>query len=225
MERLNNTTNLIGIKDKNITITSAYKVKSHILLQATLDYPDPPCPHCQGKMIKYDFQREASIPILDIQGFPTLLKLRKRRFKCKSCLRVSVAQTTLVKKHHQISQPVWNKITQLHTEKVTNSDIARRLHISVSVVQRKLTQFSFKEQFSRLPKILSWDEFSRNKGKLAFIAQDFQTKKIITILENNRQITIKNYFLKYPREVRDKRQSRNRRYVWKLHPHHSLLIP
>lgn len=117
MERLNNTTNLIGIKDKNITITSAYKVKSHILLQATLDYPAPPCPHCQGKMIKYDFQRESSIPILDIQGFPTLLKLRKRRFKCKICLRVSVAQTPLVKKHHQISQPIWDKITQLHTEK------------------------------------------------------------------------------------------------------------
>ncbi|MEW4354416.1 ISL3 family transposase [Streptococcus pneumoniae] len=203
MERLNNTTNLIGIKDKNITITSAYKSKSHILIQATLDYPSPPCPHCQGKMIKYDFQRESSIPILDLQGFPTLLKLRKRRFKCKTCLRVSVSQTPLVKKHHQISQPIWDKITQLHTEKLTNSDIARRLHISVSVVQRKLNQFSFKEQFSQLPKILSWDEFSCNKGKLAFIAQDFQTKKIITILENNRQTTIKNYFLKYTREMRE----------------------
>ena len=87
--------------------------------------------------------------------------------------------------------------------KVTNSEIARRLHISVSVVQRKLNQCSFKEDYSRLPEILSWDEFSRNKGKLAFIAQDFQTKKIITILENNRQTTIKNYFLKYTREVRE----------------------
>ncbi len=120
-------------------------------------------------MIKYDFQQESSIPILDIQGFPTLLKLRKRRFKCNSCLRVSVAQTPLVKKQHQSSQPVWDKITQLHTEKLTNSAIARRLHVSVSTVQRKLTQFSFKEHFTRLPEIISWDEFSRNKGKLAFI--------------------------------------------------------
>ncbi|MEW4355018.1 ISL3 family transposase [Streptococcus pneumoniae] len=43
---------------------------------------------------------------------------------------------------------------------------------------------------------------SRNKGKLAFIAQDYKTKKIIAILENNRQTTIKNYFYKYSKEAR-----------------------
>ncbi|KXT86210.1 hypothetical protein SORDD16_01097 [Streptococcus oralis] len=32
------------------------------------------------------------------------------------------------------------------------------------------------------------------KGKLAFIAQDYHTRKGITVLENNRQATIKNYF-------------------------------
>ncbi|HFU4049541.1 TPA: transposase, partial [Streptococcus suis] len=81
--------------------------------------------------------------------------------------------------------------------------IARRLHISVSVVQRKLAQFQFPQDFTKLPKVLSWDEFSRNKGKLAFIAQDFETRHIVTILENNRQATIKNYFYKYPRAVRE----------------------
>ncbi|WP_024378981.1 ISL3 family transposase, partial [Streptococcus suis] len=57
--------------------------------------------------------------------------------------------------------------------------------------------------FTKLPKVLSWDEFSRNKGKLAFIAQDFETRSIVTILDNNRQTTIKNYFCKYPRAVRE----------------------
>ncbi|HEM5990051.1 TPA: transposase, partial [Streptococcus suis] len=40
-------------------------------------------------------------------------------------------------------------------------------------------------------------------GKLAFIAQDFETRRIVTILENNRQATIKNYFYKYPSVVRE----------------------
>ncbi|HFI0412245.1 TPA: transposase, partial [Streptococcus suis] len=102
-----------------------------------------------------------------------------------------------------ISQPIWEKVTQLLTENMTNSAIARRLHISVSVVQRKLAQFQFPQDFTKLPKVLSWDEFSRNKGKLAFIAQDFETRHIVTILENNRQATIKNYFYKYPRAVRE----------------------
>lgn len=145
----------------------------------------------------------SKIPILDCQGFPTLLLLEKRRFQCKSCQKVTVSETPLVKKNCQISQPIWEKVTQLHTENMTNSAIARRLHISVSVVQRKLAQFQFPQDFTKLPKVLSWDEFSRNKGKLAFIAQDFETRRIVTIIENNRQATIKNYFYKYPRAVRE----------------------
>ena len=86
---------------------------------------------------------------------------------------------------------------------MTNSDISEMVHVSVSSVQRKLAQFTFKEDFSKLPEVLSWDEFSRNKGKLAFIAQDYHTRKIITVLDNNRQTTIKNYFYKYSSEARN----------------------
>lgn len=152
--------------------------------------------------INYDFQKPSTIPILDLQGMPTVLKLKKRRFQCKACRRVSVSETALVQKNTQISALVWAKITQLHTEKLTNSAIARRLHISISAVQRQLEQFSFKEKYEKLPEILSWDEFSRNKGRLAFIAQDVETRKVVTILENNWQTTIKNYFYKFPRKGR-----------------------
>ncbi|HFR3652981.1 transposase, partial [Streptococcus suis] len=203
MELLHHTTELIGIKDKNIKILFVLKHQTHLEIRAKLDYDSPGCPHCQGKCIKYDFQKSSKMPILDCQGFPTLLLLKKRRFQCKSCQKVTVAETTLVKKNCQISQPIWEKVTQLHTENMTNIAIARRLHISVSVVQRKLAQFQFEHDFTKLPKVLSWDEFSRNKGKLAFIAQDFETKSIVTILDNNRQTTIKNYFYKYPRAVRE----------------------
>ncbi|HEL0589933.1 TPA: ISL3 family transposase, partial [Streptococcus equi subsp. zooepidemicus] len=203
MELFKNTTDLVGLKDKNIKILFALRYQTYIEIRARLDYQAPPCPHCQGKMIKYDFQRYSKIPLLDIQGMPTLLKLKKRRFQCKSCRRVSVAETPLVEKNCQISKEVWAKIVQLHTEKLTNTAIAQRLHISVSAVQRKLEQFTFTEDFSNLPEVLSWDEFSRNKGKLAFIAQDFETRQIVTILENNRQTTIKNHFYKYPRKVRE----------------------
>lgn len=203
MELLKNTTDLIGLKDKNIKILFALRHQTHIEVRAKLDHQAPLCPHCQGKMIKYDYQKSSKIPLLDLQGMPTVLKLKKRRFQCKSCRRVSVAETPLVQKNCQISKEVWSKIAQLHTEKLTNTAIAQRLHISVSAVQRKLEQFTFKEDFSKLPKVLSWDEFSRNKGNLAFIAQDFETRQIVTILENNRQTTIKNHFFKFPRKVRE----------------------
>lgn len=135
----------IGLKEKNIEILFVLQHQTHIEIRAKLDYQTPDCPHCQGKMMTYDFQKASTIPLLDIQGMPAVLKLKKRRFQCKACRRVRVTETSLVQKNGQISKPVWAKITQLHTERLINSAIAKKLHISVSTVQRKLEQFTFKE--------------------------------------------------------------------------------
>ena len=56
MRPIKNTTELIGIKDQNIIISLVFETDTHIEIQAKLDYPAPSCPHCHGKMIKYDFQ-------------------------------------------------------------------------------------------------------------------------------------------------------------------------
>ena len=53
---------------------------------------------------------------------------------------------------------------------------------------------------------MSWDEFGFKKGELAFVAQNYETNKLITILDNRRQTTIRNHFLKYPLKVRQKVQ-------------------
>ena len=91
--------------------------------------------------------------------------------------------------------------TSLVREALTH--ITEKLAISTSTVYRKLKQFQFKDDHSTLPEVLSWDEFSYQKGKLAFIAQDYETKKIITILDNRRQTTIRSHFFKYSKEARE----------------------
>ncbi len=206
MRLIKNTTELIGIKDPNIIISLVFETDTHIEIQAKLDYPAPPCPHCHGKMIKYDFQKTSKIPLLEQAGTPTLLCLKKRRFQCKSCRRVTVAETSIVEKNCQISNLVRQKVTQLLTEKVALTDIARRLHVSTSTVYRKLDQFTFKKHYDKLPAIMSWDEFGFKKGDLAFIAQNYETNELITILDNRRQTTIRNYFLKYPLKARQQVQ-------------------
>ncbi|GFG42191.1 hypothetical protein ScFU29_10950 [Streptococcus canis] len=75
--------------------------------------------------------------------------------------------------------------------------------ISPTTIHRKLKQFAFKEVFSRLPEGLSIDKFAYQKGKLAFIAQNFETNKIISILDNRRQATIRNHFFRYSKETRN----------------------
>ena len=82
------------------------------------------------------------------------------------------------------------------------TDIAHQLSISTSTVIRKLNDFRFKHDFSRLPEIMSWDEYAFTKGKMSFIAQDFDNLNIITVLEGRTQAIIRNHFLKYDRAVR-----------------------
>ena len=132
--------------------------------------------------MKYDFQKPSKIPFIEIGGLPSLIRLKKRRFQCKDCHKVTVSESSLVQKNCQISELVKQKTAQLllNREALTHID-----------------------DHSTLPEVLSWDEFSYQKGKLAFIAQDYETKKIITILDNRRQTTIRNHFFKYSKEARE----------------------
>ena len=118
------------------------------------------------------------------------------------CSIMAVAETPLVKKNHQIPRIINQKITQKLIEKTSLTDITHQIGISTSTVILKLNDFRFKHDFSRLPKIMSWDEYAFTKGKMSFIAQDFDKLNIITVLEGITQAIIRNHFLKYDRVVR-----------------------
>ena len=202
MEQLNFITNILGIKDNNIIILDYLDAGTHKEIIAKLDYPAPKCLDCQGQMAKYDFQKESKIPYLECAGYKTLIRLRKRRFRCKVCGKMAVAETSLVKKNHQISTIVNQKITQQLIEKVPMTAIAESLSISTSTVIRKLKEFEFKSDLNHLPEHMSWDEYSFKKGKMSFIAHDYDTRKIVAILDGRTQATIRNHFLRYSRQVR-----------------------
>lgn len=157
MEKFNFITNLLGIKDQNIIFLDYVDTRTHKEIIAKLDYPAPKCPHCQGQMAKYDFQKEAKIPYLECVGYKTLIRLKKRRFRCKVCRKVAVADTSLVKKNHQIAAIVNQKIAQKLIEKVPMTAFAESLAVSTSTVIRKLKEFKFKTVLNCLPEYMSWD--------------------------------------------------------------------
>ncbi|ODO39556.1 transposase, partial [Streptococcus pneumoniae] len=146
--------------------------------------------------------KPSKIPYLETTGMPTRILLRKRRFKCYHCSKMMVAETSIVKKNHQIPRIINQKIAQKLIEKNSMTDIAHQLAISTSTVIRKLNDFHFEHDFSRLPEIMSWDEYAFTKGKMSFIAQDFEKLDIITVLEGRTQAVIRDHFLKYDRAVR-----------------------
>ena len=108
-------------------------------------------------MAKYDFQKESKIPYLGCAGYKTLIRLRKRRFRYQDCGKMAVAETSLVKKNHQIATIVNQKIAQKLIDKVPMTAIAENLAVSTSTVIRKLKEFKFKTDLNYLPEHMSWD--------------------------------------------------------------------
>ena len=204
MEQFDFITNLLGIKDPNITILDYVDAGTHKEVFAKLDYPAPKCHSCHGQMAKYDLQKESKIPYLECAGYKTLIRLRKRRFRCQNCRKIAVAETSLVKKNHQIPAIVNHKIAQKLIEKLSMTTIAESLAVSTSTVIRKLKEFQFKTDLNCLPTNMSWDEYSFKKGKMSFIAQDFDSLTILAILDGRTQATIRNHFLRYSRQVRNR---------------------
>ena len=204
MEHLNFTTELLGLKDKNIQIDAINTLSTHKEILAKLDYDAPLCPQCKGKTAKYDMQKPSRIPFLEVAGMKTVILLKKRRFKCKDCNRVFVAQTPLVKKNHQISEPTRFKILEKLHSGDSLTHISKELGVSTTTVYRKLKQIDIKNSATTLPKHLAWDEFAFMKGKMSFIAQDFDTNRIITILDGRTEATVKQFFYRFSYKERAK---------------------
>ncbi|WP_372557633.1 ISL3 family transposase [Streptococcus pneumoniae] len=209
MEQLHFITKLLDIKDPNIQILDIINKDTHKEIIAKLDYDAPSCPECGNQLKKYDFQKPSKIPYLETTGMPTRILLRKRRFKCYHCSKMMVAETSIVKKNHQIPRIINQKIAQKLIEKISMTDIAHQLAISTSTVIRKLNDSHFEHDFSRLPEIMSWDvetvrgvTVSIGRLEMSFIAQDFNNLNIITVLEGRTQAVIRDHFLKYDRAVR-----------------------
>ena len=155
MEQLHFITKLLDIKDPNIQIMDVINKYTHKEIIARLEYDAPSCPNCRSQMKKYGFQKPSKVPYLETTGMPTRILLKKRRFKCYQCSKIAVAETSLVKKNHQIPRIINQKIAQKLIEKNSMTDIAHQLAISTSTVIRKLNDFRFKHDFSCLPEIMS----------------------------------------------------------------------
>ena len=157
MEQLHFITKLLDIKDPNIQILDVINWDTHKEILAKLDYDAPSCPDCGNQMKKYDFQKLSKIPYLETTGMTARILLSKRRFKCYHCSKTIVAETSIVKRNHQIPRIINQKITQKLIEKTSMTDISHQLAISTSTVIRKLNDFHFECNFSHLPEIMPLD--------------------------------------------------------------------
>ena len=146
--------------EENCLTKERYKGQIYLIYKGTLQYTPEECPHClcivPSKIIRWG-TTTVRLLLNDVSEYRTYLELKKQRFKCKTCQRTFVADTSVAEKHCFIRQKVrWSVVTRLK-ENTSMTEIARQKNLSTSSIYRFYRLLNpFKQTF---PKILCFDEF------------------------------------------------------------------
>lgn len=213
--------NLLNIEDKNIFINTnniqnkIIKGKNYKIIEAFLSYVPDSCPICgvvnqsSSDIIKWGFRKNCIIKIPKQNNCLTRLILHKQRFYCKHCHNTFIAETSLVDRNKNISNNTELQINLELMEKQSEKDIAKRLDVSISKIDRKLNEISSHTVLRHpvLPKSMNWDEFKATKdtkGKMAFIIVDNLNGNIFDIQDSRKSRDLEKYFKRYPKSQRNK---------------------
>lgn len=212
--------NLLNIKDKNINIITKSKEKmiknkNYKIVEGILTYNPCHCPHCgiinhsTDDIIKWGFRKNCIVKIPKQGNCLTRLILHKQRFYCKHCNNTFIAETNLVDKNKNISNNTNLQIRLELMEKQSEKDIAKRMDVSVSVVNRILNNISSHTvlRHPTLPRSMNWDEFKATKdtqGKMAFIITDNDNGNLFDIHDSRKSRKLEKYFRRYYKQERDK---------------------
>ena len=212
--------NLLNIKDPNIYILNniqekIIKNKKYKLIEAILTYNPSHCPCCgvinesTADIIKWGFRKNCKIKIPKISNQLSLLILHKQRFFCKHCENTFIAETNIVDRNKNISNNTELQINLELMTKQSEKDIAKRLDVSVSKIDRKLNEISSHTVLRHecLPTSMNWDEFKATndtKGKMAFMIVDNKNGNIFDINDSRKSRDLEKYFRRYSKKQRDK---------------------
>ena len=212
--------NLLNIKDNNIHILEKVEEKvikgtNYKVIEGFLTYNPSYCSCCgvvnesSNDIIKWGFRKNCIVKIPKISNYKARLILHKQRFLCKNCGNTFIAETNLIDRNKNISNNTELQIVEELMLKQSEKDIANRLDVAVSKIDRKLNDISSHTvlKHSTLPISMNWDEFKATKdtkGKMAFLIVDNQKGNIFDILDSRKSRDLEKYFRRYPRYVRDK---------------------
>lgn len=209
--------NVLNIKDPNIHFEenccqdTVIEGQISKLFSAALTYEAQRCPNCgmenHGYSIVKNGSKKSRIVLPEVSGYPAFLDLNKQRFLCRECSSTFSAQTNIVEKNCFISRATKVSIALYARKTISEKDIAAIHHVSANTTSRvfKSAYNSFKQSYGYLPKHLCFDEFKSVKdcvGAMSFVCCDSATHQVFDILPDRRLFKLREYFLRFPYEVR-----------------------
>lgn len=132
-----------------------------------------------------------------------LLLFKRRRFKCKHCQFVFTEPNPLGISRKRYDEHFADEAVQ-HLGTSNFKETGRRYHVSPHTLVAMLKERKQKEELPAGELILNVDEHSFSGRDLKITIGEIRNKKVLTVLQDDRQETLRRYFKSMPNEAKSR---------------------
>jgi transposase len=189
------TQELLGLKEVIVTRVEQNDKTCNIYLKMPRKMNH--CPSCGSESDQIHDYRIQRIKDISAFGKYTILVLRKRRYTCLSCGKHFYENVPFLPRYHRLTNRLCAWIISEFRKVHSMVDIAERNNVSGPTAARIFDHVSYTN--TKLPEVLSFDEFKGNAGgeKFQFIMTDPAKRNVLDILVSRRSEELYAYFSRY----------------------------
>lgn len=196
----NYTAKLLNLEEVIITNIENNSDQLHIYIE--LPRGKHVCPVCGAETDRvhdYRWQTIKDIPL----GRDTFLHLRKRRYRC-DCGKRFFEKNTFLPRYYRVTSRLVADIIFAFKKTVSAKEIGCRYNVSGVTAMRYFNLFN--KKLTKLPEVISLDEFKGNSGgqKYNSIVVDPKEKVVLDILPNRFENDLVKYFAQFPNKTQVK---------------------
>jgi transposase len=188
----NNITKLLGLED--VIVKNVYEDNDECHIEISLPRRKHCCPRCGSMTDRIHDYREQKVKDLDVHGVHTYLHIRKRRYVCRECGKRFCESSNFLPHYRRATNRLVAKVICDFRSLRSAKDIGQANNISGQTALRYFGLVNY--SCTRLPEILSIDEFKGNAGGEEYqtIITDAKNKKKIDVLPNRKKSDLIRYF-------------------------------
>ena len=177
---------------EDVIITDVENISDQLHIYIELPRGKHVCPVCGAstdRIHDYRMQQIKDVPL----ARDTFLHLRKRRYRC-ACGKRFFEKNTFLPRYYRVTSRLVAEIIFAFKKTASAKDIGCRYNVSSVTAMRYFNLFN--KKLTRLPEVISLDEFKGNSGgqKYNSIIADPQNGEVLDILPNRFENDLVKYF-------------------------------
>lgn len=182
---------------EDVIVTNVESSLGELHLYMEMPQREHKCPRCGRKTSFVHDYREQVIKDIPL-GRNTYIHLRKRRYSCPHCAKRFYEENTFLPRYHRTTSRLVVSVIEAFRKLQPAKEIAAQFNLSTTTALRYFDLVEYR--CTKLPKVLSIDEFKGNAGgeKYQCILTDASEKEVLDILPNRFEQDLIRYFKAFP---------------------------